>query len=272
MATLGRSRDVVEYIASLSRQKYNRFELIVVDQNYDNRIEDILDRSTASFKIIHLRSLPGLSVARNIGLTNATGDVVAFPDDDCRYPPDLLHHVADWFKSHQEYVGLSGRSVDDQNCSTVSLFDNNPGEITKENIWRRMTSVGLFFRWNSSTNHLRFDPDLGLGSRLGFGAAEDIDLPLRILESGGRLYYDPRIGVYHPPVVTTYDIAAAKRAFVYGGGIGRVLVMHKYPLHSKARALLRPLGGTAFSLLTARPGKARFHWMAFKGRLRGMIL
>ena len=40
--------------------------------------------------IRHLRSSPGLSHARNVGLAAATGEVLAFPDDDCWYSPDLL--------------------------------------------------------------------------------------------------------------------------------------------------------------------------------------
>ena len=41
-----------------------------------------------------LRSARGLSRARNAGLAHVEADLVAFPDDDCVYPPGLLERVA----------------------------------------------------------------------------------------------------------------------------------------------------------------------------------
>ncbi len=43
---------------------------------------------------MRLRSPRGLSRARNEALPRLEADVVAFPDDDCEYPDDLLERVA----------------------------------------------------------------------------------------------------------------------------------------------------------------------------------
>src|ERR1700742_2152768 len=109
MATKGRGEEIGRFLLSLIRQDYSNFELIVVDQNEDNRLEVILKNSNLSSSIVHLKSAPGLSRARNAGLAFATGDIIAFPDDDCWYPNGLLKRVVSVFASHPSVEGLTGR-------------------------------------------------------------------------------------------------------------------------------------------------------------------
>jgi len=103
-------------------QTYANFELIVVDQNDDDRLVPILKDYKEKFSILHLRSKKGLSRARNVGLRYVSGDIVAFPDDDCWYPPDLLERVANFFEEHPGVDGLTGRSVDENGESSSGRF------------------------------------------------------------------------------------------------------------------------------------------------------
>lgn len=270
MATVDRTTEPARFMASLCRQTYGDFELIVVDQNDDARLMGSLAAFDESVDLQHLRSPRGLSRARNAGLEKVRGDIVGFPDDDCLYPPDILERVHRWFLSHPDFDGLSGRSIDFDGNATIGVFDSVASEITPRTIWRRTTSISLFVRAGLIRTGLCFDTDLGAGAATGFGAAEDIDFPLSAMAKGARFWYDPSFGVYHPPGISSYDDRAARRAFLYGGGIGRVLRKHRFPLWYRARALVRPLGGSLLALLGGQPGKARFHWQAFRGRLRGM--
>ena len=54
----------------------------------------------------------GLSLARNIGLNYVKGDIIAFPDDDCEYPPNLLSKVHELFLKFDEFNVLTGISID----------------------------------------------------------------------------------------------------------------------------------------------------------------
>ncbi|MPN49512.1 hypothetical protein SDC9_197133 [bioreactor metagenome] len=69
----------------------------MVDQNPDDRLLPILGDYENLFPVRRFRSAPGLSRARNVGLEQITGEVIAFPDDDCTYPPGILRSVADAF-------------------------------------------------------------------------------------------------------------------------------------------------------------------------------
>src|SRR5205823_3889706 len=97
---------------SLAEQTYRRFRVILVDQNSDQRLEPIVTDHADAIAITRLASHPGLSRARNIAFQHLEGDIIALPDDDCIYPPDLLMRVGDLLARHPEWDGLAGRTVD----------------------------------------------------------------------------------------------------------------------------------------------------------------
>ena len=155
---------IAEAIESALNQTYKDFELIIIDQNSDDRLVSILSKYNSEYEIIHLRSESGLSRARNVGLKNISGNIAAFPDDDCQYPPPLLSNVNKWLIENPEYSAISGRSVDLEGNPSVGVFDNIAGEVNKFNIWHRMTSIGFFVRKDSLGNNIWFDVRLGVGA------------------------------------------------------------------------------------------------------------
>ncbi len=94
-STLGRDQEMRLLLDTLSAQNDDRFELIVVDQNQDDRLVPILAAYEGRFPIRHVRSLEkGLDRGRNLGARHAAGDWLLFPDDDSWYPPEFLTHCA----------------------------------------------------------------------------------------------------------------------------------------------------------------------------------
>jgi glucosyl-dolichyl phosphate glucuronosyltransferase len=65
--------------------------LVVVDHN--DTLRDRLTRHSPDLKIVDSSGVPGLADARNTGVALATGDVVAFLDDDAVAAPDWLEHM-----------------------------------------------------------------------------------------------------------------------------------------------------------------------------------
>jgi GT2 family glycosyltransferase len=270
MATAGRAEEITRLLDSLAAQTDQDFELLVVDQNSDDRLVSVLDPYRKQFPIMHLSSKRGLSRARNVGIERARGKIMAFPDDDCWYPPWLLESVARYLHEHPDIDGVTGRILDEFGTS-FARFDPSPGLLRSSNVWRRASSACTFLR-NSVVQRVGgFDETLGVGAGTPWGGGEDIDYPLRVIEAGFKVYYDPGIVVFHPNPLRHGYRKAARRAYSYGAGIGRVWRKHDYPVRLVGYYLLRPLGGVVLALLSGQTNKARYHWGAFRGRLRGWL-
>jgi len=271
LGTFGRTVELAEYLASLEAQTYKNFELIVVDQNPDNRLAPVLAPYENKFELLHLRSAKGLSRANNLGLEHASREIIGFPDDDCRYLLDLLAKVAGFLAEHPKLDGLCGGSVDENGKESNGHYDPDPGPISKSNIWRRSVQYSVFLYADSSRG-VRFDESLGPGSGTPCWAGDETDYLLQLLERGAALYYDPTLVVVHPDPTTHYDESAMRRSYHYGRAMGYLLRKHRYPLFFTTRMLIyHPLRNAALALLRGRSAEARFLWNASKGRLRGWL-
>jgi glycosyltransferase involved in cell wall biosynthesis len=271
MPTVGRTSEPQRFLASLRAQSYRGFELIVVDQNPDDRLEKLLASYADEFPVLHLRTTGrGASRARNTGMEYAGGCVVAFPDDDCWYPPDLLGHAARFFADHPELDGLTGRSVDESGRTSMNRFDARPGPVNRSNVLIRAIEYTVFLR-RESTMAVPFDEGLGAGAGTAWGAGEATDYLLRLLDRGVSLHYDPQLVVFHRQVVPPYNGEAARKAYAYGRGMGHVLRRHRMPLWIQAVYPVRALGRAALSLAELEFAKAAYHWSTFVGRSRGLL-
>lgn len=270
LGTVDRTHDLGRYLASLDAQTYRNFELIVVDQNKDDRLESVLAPYSSRFPILHLRSEPGLTRAKNVGLKHVTGDVVGFPDDNCQFPPDLLEKVARFFADHPQVDGLTGRSADDSDRDSNGTFDREAGVVDKFSLWHRSTAYTIFLR-RGIAQGVCYDEEMGPGAGTVWGAGDDRDYLLKVLNRGATVFYDPQVLVIHPIAVTRFDAAAAYRAFTYNCGAGRAIRRHGFPWRFKAWWLVKPLGGAALRLVRFDGLPiVRYRWAAFMGRLRGL--
>jgi glycosyltransferase involved in cell wall biosynthesis len=270
LATVGRVAELGRFLRSLAAQSYPDYEPIVVDQNPDDRLAQVLRGYEGQIPLKHIRSEPGLSRARNVGLKFADGDIVAFPDDDCWYPADLLARVARFFEDHPEYDGLTGRLALPTGEPCLG-WDDRPGLVTKSNVWRRGMSVAVFLRRRAIAAIGNFDETLGIGSGTPWGSGEETDYLLSTLERGFKIVLEPSILVFHPPLAEGYDRAARRKAYTYGQGMGRVLRKHDYSPFQTWRYFFLPLRSVVYSFLTGRPRRALLGWAMFQGRLVGYM-
>ncbi len=270
MGTVGRTHEVKPLLASLESQTYQNFELIVVDQNPDDRFEEILLAYRNEFPILHLRSEPGLSRAKNLGLEHASGDIIGFPDDDCSYPAGLLWKVEQFFSDHPERDGLTIRSVDEFGTESGGKSARRSGTVNKSNVWNRGGAYTMFVR-AESVRGIRYDEDMGPGAGTEWGAGDDKDYLLQILDRGGSLFYDRRLAAIHPSRTLPYE-KAVYRAYTYECGAGRAIRKHGFPLWFRIGWLAKPLVGIVLYLLGLKeaPGTA-YRWSVFKGRFRGLV-
>lgn len=149
---------------------------------------------------------PGLSGARNAGLARATGDVVAFLDDDATAARDWLERLAEGYKA-DDVVGVGGAVLPAWETGRPRWF---PAEFD----WvvgctytglplgqapvRNLIGANMSFRREVFELVGGFTEGLGrLGTRpLG---CEETELAIRIRQRrpGARLLYEPSAVVHH---------------------------------------------------------------------------
>jgi glycosyltransferase involved in cell wall biosynthesis len=270
IATKDRIAELSRFLDSVASQTHPSLEVIVVDQNQDERLKPALGAFTKC-SLKHLKSQPGVSRARNMGISVAGGDIIAFPDDDCWYGPDLLERVIGYFADQPAWAGVCGRTLGEHKTRPLWMWQSTEGHLTMRNLWRRVTSTSLFMRRGVFEGGLRFDERLGLGAGTAWGSAEDVDLIASALRAGHQIQFVPELVVYHRNVFPVSDPAEIVKAYRYSCGAGFVLRKHKYPLDFVVSRILGPL---AYILLALAPGnlhEGRFRAAVARGRLRGLL-
>jgi glycosyltransferase involved in cell wall biosynthesis len=215
MATLGRSEEICPLLDSLLAQGHKNFELIIVDQNDDDRVLGITEKYKNGISMRHYRSeKKGLSLNRNTGLEYVTGDIVAFPDDDCVYAPDTLEKAARFFSERPDYAFYTCNTRDNHSGGAILGVLKDDADISIYNFMRTGISFTIFVR-TPALGAFRFDEQMGVGTP--FGSGEESDLLLYLLKNGNRGRYHAEDFVYHPVKAETPE-----KAFWYGRGFGAV--------------------------------------------------
>lgn len=272
LTTLDRVDFLERFLTHLIQQTHRDFELILVDQNTDNRLLPLVVQYQDQFPLRHVRSSErGVSQGRNSGLPYVTGDIVSFPDDDCWYGPGLLASVCQALEEHPEWDGASGRPVTEQMVNAQGNFDMQAGNITRFNAWTRTNAISIFLRIGVVQTVGIFDPRLGTGNGSMYGSAEDVEYIVRAVCHGFSIFYDPKLTIYHDNPTPVYDERSQKRARLYGGGLGGVLRAYRYPWWFVMKYWLRPIGGIMLSLLACRPDKCLYYWNMVQGRTTGWL-
>jgi glycosyltransferase involved in cell wall biosynthesis len=173
-----------QLMLKLDAQTEQDFEVIVVDQSAARWPAAQVARR---FPLRYLHSeIKGAVAARNLGASLATGQIIAFTDDDCEPANDWLKNGRNWFDA-LDVVGVEGLIRSDH---------------INEPEWRPVTNVGFegigFMTANLMVRSAAFQ-QLG-----GFDPAfdsphfrEDTDFGWR-LQAIGEVPYAADVEVFHP--------------------------------------------------------------------------
>ena len=272
LATVGRAAELNRLFDSLAAQTLHNFDVIVVDQNVDERLQPVLQRARSlGLALRHLKhSPPNLALARNAGIAAAGGHWLGFPDDDCWYEPQTLERMLLRTLRRDRPAGVVGRWVEQDPA-------HPPGTLS----WQRssrfrdlpVSSITLFFERSLLERIGGFDGRLGVGQ--WFGAGEETDIVLRALHAGALLAYEPEVRVHHraDPPLPGAGPAIRRAARLRARGAGALYAKHRLPAWVIVRGLLSPLLKPASQALalTAR-GPGLLHGIAIAhGRLQGWL-
>lgn len=243
LATVGRLAEVERLIDSLIAQSSRAFELIIVDQNSDDRLVGCTLRAeSAGLHVLHLRlAKPSLSGARNLGLQYAKGNVIAFPDDDCWYERDVIEEICKAFDLNIGWSGVVGQWVE-QAAARGGMPEKG---VLSASAWRRYrggdaSSISLFLQADLFKQLGGFDERLGVGK--WFGAGEEIDLIFRALDACAVLGRCPQARVHHQFWRRMVDQPGISGRAVLrrARGTGALYRKHRLPLSVVLRGLVAP--------------------------------
>jgi glycosyltransferase involved in cell wall biosynthesis len=107
--TFNRAHVLRRAIESVLSQDFTDFELLVIDDGSTDATAELVDdyiRGDLRVRsLVHPRNA-GVSAARNLGLREANGELIAFLDSDDEWLPGKLRRQVDYFDSAPRGVGL----------------------------------------------------------------------------------------------------------------------------------------------------------------------
>jgi GT2 family glycosyltransferase len=206
-------------LAALAHLDYphESFEVIIVDDGGHVPLEAVVAPFSDRFDVTLLRQPhAGPAAARNTGAARATGQFLAFTDDDCMPASDWLHALAIRFATAPDHA-VGGR--------TLNALTDNPYATASQLIvdfvyayYNADPSQARFF----ASNNLAFPADrfraLG-GFDTTFRTSEDRDLCDRWLHHAYRMTYAPEVIVSHAHPLTLRTFW--RQHFNYGRGAFR---------------------------------------------------
>jgi glycosyltransferase involved in cell wall biosynthesis len=263
VATLNRTKELEVLFESLSSQTYRDFEVIVIDQNDTDNVKQICNHYSAKFNLLYLHCrTKGLSVARNIGLRNVSGKIVCFPDDDCVYQNNTLENLHNLFNSHPNIDIITGATTTIDGSGKYLNVPRSETQIKLCNVFNTAISFTIFVKYKILKD-LSFDDQFGVGSK--FGAAEETDFLVRLLEKQYIGYYFPSFIIYHPD---SNKIFSLQSSYKYALGFGAFHRKHFKILSFKLRFIYYLLVSLLKVLLLI---SVRKNFFILKGKLIGFV-
>ncbi len=184
-------RTIRKCIEGVLGQTYKNYELIVVNDGSNDRTPEI-----ASEYEIQLITIPngGLSNARNLGLSAARGDIVAYIDGDAYPDPHWLEYLAHAF-SATEHVGIGGPNLSPYSDGmTAACVDQAPGGpnhvLSSDQEAEHIPGCNMAFRKDALEAINGFDRQFRI-------AGDDVDVCWRLQNAGGTLGFHPGAVIWH---------------------------------------------------------------------------
>jgi hypothetical protein len=180
-------------------------------------VKQFVDKAAVTLRYV-LEPKPGLANAHNAGMAAASGEILAFTDDDCYPETDFLRRV--WYAFEDPSIGyIAGRITlhDPADYPMTTIEMTTPFTFRP----RRLVSAGSFgganmaFRRKVLVEIGGFDPLFGPGALFN---AEDVDAAARASAVGWKGEYRPEVIVRHHHGRKAPDIPGLVKSYGIGTG------------------------------------------------------
>jgi glycosyltransferase involved in cell wall biosynthesis len=221
-----RPDEVKELLESLSLQTHKDFEVLVVEDGSSIKCEDIANSYKTKLALsYHYKINEGRSLARNYGISKASGQYYIIFDSDCIIPENYLSIVHAFLKenpvdcfggpdaAHPSFTPVQKAiSYSMTSFFTTGGLRGSSKKITK--FYPRSFNMGFNKKVMDATGGF---PNIPL--------AEDIELSFRIEKAGLKIALIEKAFVYHKRRTSFKQFFRQVNRF----GIGRIDLYKKYP-------------------------------------------
>ena len=192
VCTFNGSETIGETLEGLQKLDYPDFEIIVVDDGSADDTVQIVE----GFDGVRLITIAngGLSGARNVDLRAATGEFVAYIDDDAWPDPHWLQYLAHAFLT-SSHAGIGGPNLSPSDDSwKAQCVAKSPGGplhvLTSDDTAEHIPGCNMAFRKADLVAIGGFDPTFVV-------AGDDVDVCWRLQEQGHTLGFHAGAMVWH---------------------------------------------------------------------------
>lgn len=128
-------RYIAKCISSLKEQIVSPHEIVVVNDGSTDRTH-MIAKSLGVVKIVNHPVNRGIAAARNTGIRNSTGNIVAFMDADCIAGNDWLENIGKDY-ADQAVGGVGGKGIEASRFGIADEFRfvgtaDNPTETRRD--------------------------------------------------------------------------------------------------------------------------------------------
>jgi len=195
---------LIKCIDVIIMQKHPNFEIIVVDSNSKDHtlyILNLYNNSKGIIKVITNEKDISVGKARQIGIDNATGEIIAFVDSDVELPHD--HWLENMYKPFEEYPDIAG-------VQTLAKAKDSDPTILKRIHGRfeyKDKVIGIDNYQPIGTSHLLIRKRIlqNAGGIPDVFHGEDIVVMKKIMEQGYNFIYLKEEKCYHYHVDSYYS-------------------------------------------------------------------
>jgi glycosyltransferase involved in cell wall biosynthesis len=179
-------------LKSLRQLDYPNYEVVIVDDGSRDRTAEIAGRFP-EFRLIRQPN-KGLSVARNVGMHAALGEIIAYTDSDCVVDPHWLTlMVAAMTANNFDACGGPNYAPHEEG-RTEACVSAAPGApchvLTAQDRAEHLAGCNMVFRKSVLQQIGGFDPQFT-------AAGDDVDICWRALDAGFVLGFCPAAFVWH---------------------------------------------------------------------------
>jgi GT2 family glycosyltransferase len=191
VCTYNGGRTLAQCLRSLLALDNPDYEIVVVDDGSTDDTRAIL-ADFPEVRVIH-QTNQGLSAARNAGLREATGAIVAYTDSDCFADPDWLTHLLYQFQ-RSGAAAVGGPNLTPEDGRLAACVAAAPGQpvhvLESDQVAEHIPGCNMAFERKALLAVNGFDPTYRK-------AGDDVDLCWRLQQAGFWIAFAPGAVVWH---------------------------------------------------------------------------